>query len=220
MESCSICQKEFDPTLGVFFDNKWFCRECSIQYGQFEDCSRCRRKVARWGYTEHLGKVFCHECYDKVLIEERLARTCAICKKEVTGPLLIDPQGKKVCLECYRKHNLKPFGVRIAICRSCRKDVPESEVIYVKNKPVCRECVKEFMKQRTYLICSGCGSKIYEKPFKIDDKVVCAICYSKLSDKEERCAVCGKVIKAIKFIRRDGAVLCLDCSKKESQSAR
>lgn len=60
-----------------------------------------------------------------------------------------------------------------------------------------------------------CGSKIYEKPQKVEAKILCPLCYSKLS-REEICAVCGKVIKAIKFVRRDGAILCMECSKKQS----
>jgi len=217
MEQCYICRKEFDPIMGVFFDNKWFCRECSIQYAQFETCSRCRRKVARWEYVEHNGKIYCNECYEKVLVEERLARTCAVCKKEIVGPSVINPEGKKVCMDCYRKMNLKPFGVRIVVCRGCGKNFPESEAVYVKNKPVCPECVQKFLKERAFVTCSNCGSKIYEKPLKINGKPVCPTCYAKLVEKEERCAVCGKKIRAIKFVRRDGAILCLECSKK-SQS--
>jgi len=220
MEQCSICQKEFDPTIGVFFDNRWFCRECSIQYGQFESCSRCRRRVARWEYVNHNNAILCNECCDKVLIEERLARTCTVCGKEIVGPSIINPQNKKVCLECYRKHNLKPFGVRVAICRSCKSSTPESETIYVRNKPVCRKCVEKFLRERSFLVCSNCGSKIYEKPLRIEGKLVCARCYSEFADREEICAVCGKLIKAIKFVRRDGAILCLACSKKESESTR
>jgi len=215
MEICSICQTEFDPTLGVFFDNRWFCRECSIQYGQFENCSRCGRKVAHWEYTTHNGKTLCNECMDKVLIEERLARTCAICKKEIIGPSVTDPRGKKVCLECYRKQNLKPFGAKIVVCSSCKNEAQENEVIYVKNKAVCEKCAE---KTRPFLVCSSCGSKIYEKPFGTEDNVLCAVCYSQLFPKEERCAVCGKLLHAIKFVRRDGAILCLDCMKKESES--
>jgi formylmethanofuran dehydrogenase subunit E len=218
MERCLICQTEFDPTLGVFFDNRWFCRECAIQYGQFEDCSRCRRKVARWQYAEHSGKILCKECYEKVLIEERLARTCALCNKEIVGPSVVDPRGRKVCLECYKRQNLKPFGVKLAICRSCKQSTPEPETVYVRNKPVCRKCVEKFMRERTFLVCSDCGSKIYEKSFRIGDKVLCALCYSKSAEREDRCAACGKLIQAIKFVRRDGAVLCLDCAKKASQS--
>jgi len=215
MERCLICQKDFEVSEGVFFDGRWFCRECSIQYGQFETCSRCKRKVARWEYTEHNGKVLCNQCYDKTMTEERLARMCKICKKEIVGPSVIDPQGAKVCLECFRKNNLKPFGVRLAVCRACKNEVPDSNVIYVKNKPVCKDCVERFIRERTFLVCSECGSKIYEKPQKVEAKILCPLCYSKLS-REERCAVCGKAIKAIKFVRRDGAILCMDCSKKQS----
>ncbi|MCX6775903.1 MAG: hypothetical protein NT130_03595 [Candidatus Micrarchaeota archaeon] len=215
MELCSICQKEFDPTLGVFFDNRWFCRDCSIQYGQFENCSRCGRQVARWEYTTHNGKILCNECCDKVFIEERIARTCVVCKKEIIGPSVADPKGRKVCLKCYREQNLKPFGARMVVCSSCKKEVPADEVRYVHNKPVCEVCVE---RTRPFLVCSSCGSKIYEKPFGTPDNVLCAVCYSQLFPKEERCAICGKLLKAIKFVRRDGAILCLDCTKKESES--
>ncbi|NYZ78844.1 hypothetical protein H0N99_01720 [Candidatus Micrarchaeota archaeon] len=220
MEKCSICQRDFEVTEGVFFENRWFCRECSLVYGQFETCSRCKRSVARWGYTTHNGMILCHQCCDKVLREERLARTCAVCNKEIVGPSVVDPQGRKVCLDCYRKNNLKPFGVRIIICASCGEDIPAPQATYVKEKPVCKKCIEKFMRERTFLTCSRCGSKIYEKPLKVGDEVLCALCYSQIPKDEDRCAVCGKMIKAIKFVRRDGAVLCLDCSKKESESSR
>lgn len=217
MERCSICQKEFDPILGIFFDNRWFCRECSIQYAQFETCSRCRRRVARWEYVEHNGKIYCNDCYEKVLAEERLARTCAVCKKEIIGPSVINPEGKRVCMECYKKMNLKPFGVKVK-CRACEKEVAESEIVYVKNKPVCRECLEKFLRERAFAVCSNCGRRIYEKPFRVEGKVLCALCYSKLKEGKEVCAVCGRPIRAIKFVRRDGAVLCLECAKKASKN--
>jgi formylmethanofuran dehydrogenase subunit E len=219
MERCSICQKDFEPVEGVFFDNRWFCRECSIEYGQFENCSRCRRSVARWDYTTHNGIILCNACYDRVLGEERLARTCSICKKEIIGPSVIDPKGRKVCIECYRKNNLRPFGAKVIACVSCGGNIPEPEIIYVKEKPICKKCIEKFMRERVFLICSRCGSKIYGKPLKVDEEVLCPTCYSQIPKGEDRCAVCGKVVKAIKFVRRDGAILCLNCSKKESQSS-
>jgi formylmethanofuran dehydrogenase subunit E len=220
MERCSVCQRDFEVSEGVFFENRWFCRECSIAYGQFENCSRCRRSVARWDYTTHNAIILCNECYDKVLEEERLARVCAICKKEISGPSVIDPRGRKVCIDCYRKNNLKPFGVKVIECVSCKEEVPEPEITFVKEKPVCKKCIEKFMRERTFLICSSCGSKIYGRPLKVGKEVLCPICYSQVPKGEDRCAVCGKVIRAIKFVRRDGAVLCLDCSKKESESSR
>jgi formylmethanofuran dehydrogenase subunit E len=220
MERCSICQRDFEVIEGVFFENRWFCRNCSIEYGQFENCSRCRRSVARWDYTTHNGMIFCNECYDKLLAEERLARTCSVCKKEIMGPSVINPQGKKVCLDCYRKNNLKPFGMRFTACVSCGEDIPQPEITFVKNKPVCKKCIEKFMREKTFLICSRCGSKIYEKPLRIGDEVLCPVCYSQVPKDEDRCAVCGKLIKAIKFVRRDGAILCLDCSKEELQSSQ
>lgn len=220
MEKCSICQRDFEVTEGVFFENRWFCRECSLEYGQFESCSRCRRSVARWDYTTHNGVIFCNECYDKVREEERLARMCSICKKDITGPSVIDPQGRKVCLECYRKNNLKPFGVKLIECVSCGQDIQPQEATYVKEKPVCRKCIEKFMRERAFFVCSRCGSKIYEKPLRVGEEVLCVVCYSQIPPGEETCAVCGRVIRAIKFVRRDGAILCLNCSKKELQSSR
>ncbi len=220
MERCSICQREFEVSEGVFFENRWFYRECSIGYGQFETCSRCRRSVARWDYTAHNGVILCNECYDRVHEDERLARMCAICKKEITGPSVIDPRGKKVCLECYRKNNLRPLGVKVVTCVSCEEEIPQPEAVFVKEKPVCKKCIEKFMRERAFLICSRCGSKIYAKPMRVGDETLCPTCYSQIPPGEERCVVCGKAIRAIKFIRRDGAILCLNCSKKESELSR
>jgi len=218
MEKCSVCQRDFEISEGVFFENRWFCRECSIAYGQFETCSRCKRSVARWDYTTHNGAVFCNNCYDRAREEERLARMCTICKKEIVGPSIVDPQGRKVCMNCYRKNNLRPFGVKIIKCISCETEISQSEVTFIKEKPVCKNCIEKFMKERAFLVCSRCGSKIYQKPLRVGDEVLCPICYSQIPKDDGRCAVCGKTIRAIKFVRRDGAVLCLNCSKKESQS--
>ena len=220
MEKCSICQRDFEIYEGVFFQERWFCRECSLTYGQFEACSRCKRSVARWDYTTHNGIIFCNRCYDKVMEGERLARMCSICKKEITGSSVIDPQGRKVCLKCYRDNNLKPLGVKVVECASCGEEIPEPQVTFVKERPVCKKCIDKFMRERTFLVCSRCGSKIYEKPMKAGDEVLCPVCYSQIPKGEDICVVCGKPIKAIKFIRRDGATLCLDCSKKESESSR
>jgi|GEM_PF-3218950 len=223
MEICSECGKEFDPIEGKFFENRWFCRECTLLVEQIQNCFKCGREVARWEYSFFQGHYYCNDCYKAVRKEWIIAHSCAECGKELplAGPVFTRPDGKRICFDCYKKQAPRgKFGVKAAICISCRREVEEKEekLAFYDNLVICKKCFKERLKGKIPPLCSSCGHIIYTKSFNIGRDLLCSKCYSKRM-KKEFCGVCGKEIKAIRFVRPDGSLICLECSKKSEQKA-
>jgi hypothetical protein len=138
----------------------------------------------------------------------------------LAGPVFTRPDEKKVCFDCYKNQAPKgKFGVKTSICISCRKEVGESEkkLDFYEDLVICKTCFKERLKGKVPPICPACGHIIYTKPFYIEKEQLCSKCYGRKM-KKEFCAICGKEIKAIRYVRPDGSLICLECSRKAEGS--